>query len=398
MNEALRPRTDAEVAEAIKWALASQRVLDVIGGGTKRALGHPLTDATVLDLQDCKGITSYEPAELVMTVRAGTSRQEVEAALAEKNQMLAFEPMDTGFLLGEEDKRQSIGAVFACNLAGPRRPRSGAARDHLLGACGVTGRGDVFKTGGRVVKNVTGYDLSKLLCGSYGTLAVMTEISFKVLPAPIDVRTLVFPCTDHGQAARLMRDAANTPYNPEGLAWLAYGVDGAGQVLMRLEGNTPALAERATALAMLTSGQCRELDRDESQRLWRDIRDLHFFSDPVQWVWRITVPPFAGPALAADLSALVPGGRCLTDWAGGLVWLAHDPVDDEQTEGLAGSLREHVEAVGGKAMLFRAPDDTRKRVSVFHPRPRALSILENRVREAFDPKRILCGERMGGAG
>ncbi len=396
MNEVLRPRTDTEVAEAIQWAVASETVLDVIGGGTKRALGHPLIEATVLDLRDCRGIVSYEPAELVMTVRAGTPRQEVEAALAEKNQMLAFEPMDTGFLLEEDGTRQSIGAVFACNLAGPRRPRSGAARDHLLGARGVTGRGDVFKTGGRVVKNVTGYDLSKLLCGSYGTLAVMTEISFKVLPAPIDLRTLVFPCSDHGQAARLMRDAANTPYSPEGLAWLAYGIDGAGRVLMRLEGNTPALAERAAALAALASGQCRELGRDESLTLWRDIRDLRFFNDPAQWVWRITVPPFSGPALAADLSALVSGGRCLADWAGGLVWLAHDPVGEEQAEDLAVRLRQHAEAAQGGAMLFRAPAAIRKRVAVFHPRPAALSALEKRVREAFDPKRILCGERMGG--
>ncbi len=395
MSEILRPRTDEEVRAAVQWAVASENVLDVAGGGTKRALGHPFVAGAVLDLRDCRGIVSYEPAELVMTAMAGTPRQEVEAALAEENQMLAFEPMDTSFLLEEDARAQSIGAVFACNLAGPRRPRSGAARDHLLGARGISGRGEGFRTGGRVVKNVTGYDLAKLLCGSYGTLAVMTEISFKVLPAPIDVRTLVFPCSCHEKAARLMRDAANTPYSPEGLAWLPRSSGGEGRVLMRLEGNAPALAERAAALAGLEDGGCRELDRDESLVLWRDVRDLRLFHDFAQWIWRFTVPPFSGPSLVADLSALVAGGRSFADWGGGLVWLAHDPVAGEQVADLAARLRQRAEAVGGTAMLFRAPAEIRGRIPVFHPRPTPLAALERRVREAFDPKHILCGERMG---
>ena len=191
MSEDLRPTTPEELKELIAWAAAEEAALEILGAGSKRALGRPVEAERRVHLAGLAGITLYEPAELVMAARAGTPLAEIEERLAASQQQLAFEPPDYGLLLGGAAKGGTIGGAFACNLAGPRRIKAGAARDHLLGVQAATGRGELIKSGGRVVKNVTGYDLCKLLTGSFGTLAVMSEVTFKVLPAPPETATLL---------------------------------------------------------------------------------------------------------------------------------------------------------------------------------------------------------------
>src|SRR5438045_4268573 len=180
----LTPTDIDELREAVAEALAAEEPLEVVGGGSKRRLGRPLQTAHTLELSRLSGIRDYAPSELVLTAGAATPLAEIERALSEHNQMLAFEPPGWGGLLGVEDAAPTLGGILACNLSGPRRIKAGAARDHFLGFSAVSGRGEIFKAGGKVVKNVTGYDLPKLMAGSYGTLAALEEATVKVLPQP----------------------------------------------------------------------------------------------------------------------------------------------------------------------------------------------------------------------
>src|SRR6266513_640218 len=181
------PADLCELRDAVGEALAAEEPLELVAGGSKRGLGRPLQLPRYFDLSGITGIRDYQPSELVLTAAAATPIEEIERALAAAGQMLPFEPPDWGALLGlstSAARRRTLGGVLACNLTGPRRIKAGAARDHFLGFRGVSGRGEVFKAGGKVVKNVTGYDLCKLIAGSYGTLAALEEVTVKVLPRP----------------------------------------------------------------------------------------------------------------------------------------------------------------------------------------------------------------------
>ncbi len=262
MTEVLKPGDAAQARDAVAWAVAEEAPLEVVGGGSKRALGRPVQAGHRLDVSGLAGIDLYEPDELVMTARAATPLAEVEAALAADRQALAFEPPDYGPLLGAAAGAATIGGVFACNLSGPRRLKAGAARDHLLGVALVTGRGEAVKAGGRVVKNVTGYDLCKLMAGSYGTLAVMTALTFKVLPAPEKLRTVLVFGLDDAEAARAMTAALNSPHEVSAAAHLPRAVAarsavdyvagaGAAVTAVRIEGPAPSVEHRCRALKEL---------------------------------------------------------------------------------------------------------------------------------------------------
>ncbi|HEX9699490.1 MAG TPA: FAD-binding protein, partial [Acidobacteriota bacterium] len=224
MSSGFRPDSGAQLAELVAWAAAEEAPLEIVGRGSKQGFGRPVQAAHGLDLSALAGITLYEPEELVLAAHAGTPLAEIEAALAAQNQHLAFEPPDLGPLLGHEADDGSIGGVLACNLSGPRRLKSGAARDHFLGVAAVSGRGEVFKSGGRVVKNVTGYDLCKLLAGSHGTLAVMTDVTVKVMPRPEKTRTVMVFGQDDRQALVVMTQALNSPHEVSGAAHLPAAV------------------------------------------------------------------------------------------------------------------------------------------------------------------------------
>src|SRR5947208_5773608 len=264
--DTLKIRDAKDVEQAVRAAIASEQPLEIIGHGTRRQIGQPMATNAVLDLSGLNAVSAYEPNELIITVQAGAPLADVQSLIDSKNQQFAFEPIDTSALLGVSGNG-TIGGMIGTGLAGPRRIRAGGARDHLLGAHAVSGFGDSFKTGGRVVKNVTGYDLCKLLTGSWGTLAVMTEVTLKVMPKPESERTLVLRSLDDLAANRAMIVALGSPFDVSGAAHVPGPVVRRGEgplvdlgsaqqalTLLRLEGITASAAHRAASLAAALAG------------------------------------------------------------------------------------------------------------------------------------------------
>lgn len=384
-----KPDTAAQLADTVQWALSAAEPMEVLGTGTKRGLGRPVQAGYALDLSALSGVVAYEPDELVLTVKAGTPLAEVLPMLAERRQHFAFEPQDLGPLYGLPAGGGTVGGLLAAGLTGPRRIQAGSARDHVLGIEGVSGRGEIYKGGGKVVKNVTGYDMPKLMAGSMGTLTAMTEITLKVLPAPEDVRTLVLAGRDDATAVRALTLAMQSPHEVSGAAHLPASVAarsgvvagvGSSVTAIRLEGFGPSVAARVAALTD-ELGADAVLERDESLALWREIRDVAFFAQPAdRLVWKLSVPPSEGPRVAAAIRAMTEA-EVYFDWAGGLLWVAAEPGDADIRESLVGT--------GGHATLIRAPDDVRACAPVYHPQPEPLAALAARVKESFDPKRLL---------
>jgi glycolate oxidase FAD binding subunit len=399
MTDRLKPRDARDVEEAVRWAVSDGRALDVVGQGSKRAIGRPSQTDLTLDVSSLTGVTLYEPEELVLSAKAGTPIAEIEALVDKHGQQLAFEPADYGPLFGQAAGQGTIGGVVAANLSGPRRIKAGAARDHVLGASAVTGRAETIKTGGRVVKNVTGYDLCKVLSGSWGTLAVMTDITIKVLPKPETEATVVVEGLSDAQACAAMTAATGSSADVSGAAhlpdhvasWFA-GLKAEAATVLRLEGVAPSVQHREGQLAALmkTFGPVSIFDAAASRAVWRDIRDVKAFavaSARHRPVWRISTAPAQAHRLV-DL--ITPAAQMFYDWAGGLVWLGM-PYEDEPD---AGSVRMAVGELGGHATLIRAPAAVRAAVDVFQPEPPGLRALSHRVKESFDPKGVLNPGRM----
>jgi len=401
--QTLRPANAAELLDAVKDALADATALEIVGGGTKRDLGRPFQAGRRLETARLAGITLYEPGELVLSALAGTPLREIERTLAEQRQELAFEPPDLGPLYGLEPGRQSIGGVLAGNLSGPRRIKAGAARDHFLGFHAVSGRGEAFKSGGRVMKNVTGYDLSKLMAGSWGTLAVLSDVTLKVLPKPEKTRTVLVLGLEPTRAAAAMTAALTGPHDVSGAAHLPADlarlsvvsyVQGAGRAAtaLRLEGPPESVAHRCAELKkeLAAFGAVEELHSTNSTALWREIRDAAFLVAPQDRpLWRVSVPPREGARVAAAVAQAFDA-RWFMDWGGGLLWLsAPQELADAGAAAVRGAVGEH-----GHATLYRAPADLRAQVPVFQPQAPALAALTQRVKDSFDPARILNPGRM----
>ncbi len=403
MSEHLKPETPDQVQEAVRWALAEGRSFEVFGRRTRRGYGRPGTATDRLDLSALSGIELYEPDELVMSARAATALGEVVTTLAERRQRLAFEAPDWGPLVGGEDNSSgTIGGLFACNLAGPRRIQAGAARDHILGFHAINGRGEHFKSGGRVVKNVTGFDLSKLMAGSFGTLAVMTDLTFKVLPLPEKARTVLVLGDDTDAAIAALTTALQSPFDISGAAHLPGDIAaasavsyvsgaGGGVTAIRVEGPGPSVEFRCRSLREMLAefGETEELHSANTRALWREIRDVSYFTGGDDQVWRLSVPPSRGPGVARRLIESA-GGRVFFDWGGGLIWLAMAARPDAAHD----LVRAAIGAGGGHATLIRAAADVRAAVPVFQPQPGPLSELAARVKSSFDPRAVLNPGRM----
>ena len=405
--DTLKVRDAKDVEQVVRAAVASEQPLEIIGGGSKRAIGHPMATNALLDLSALNAVSSYEPNELIITVQAGAPLADVKSLIDSKNQQFAFEPMNTSQLLGTPDIG-TIGGMIGAGLAGPRRIKSGGARDHLLGAHAVSGFGDSFKAGGRVVKNVTGYDLCKLLAGSWGTLAVMTEVTLKVMPKAESERTLVLRGLDDISANRAMTAALGSPFDVSGAAHVPNSAVGAGLgaladlgsprqaiTLLRLEGITASAAHRAASLgeALRGFGAAEIIEDATSAAVWSSIRDAAPFAAGGvlgAWpVWRIVCPPASGGVLGRALTRDC-GGDVFYDWGGGLIWAALKPSSDAG----AGKLRPLVDAAGGHATLIRGSEPVRREIDVFHPQAAGLASLTERIRHSFDPKHILNRGRM----
>ena len=394
---AFTPSSTTEVLDTVKWAVAEETTLEVVGTGTKRDIGRPTEAEHQLDLSKLTGVTLYEPEELVLSARAGTPLAEIETLLEKHGQQLAFEPMDCSALFGTKGSG-TLGGTLCANLAGPRRLKAGSARDHVLGIAAVSGRGDAFKSGGRVVKNVTGYDLSKAMAGSWGTLAVVTDVTFKVLPAAEEETTLALRGLTDEQASIVMSAAmgssaevSSAAHLPEGVAGSVAKLGSDAATLLRVEGFGPSVKSRVELLKKLLA-DAREIELHSgaaSRSIWRGIRDCATFADGTDKpVWRISVAPTAGHVVALAIRQHAPA-TVYYDWQGGLVWMRMEG-DAE-----APLVRDAVAKFGGgHATLLRAPESVRASVPVFQPQPAALASLSSRLRDEFDPRMILNPGRM----
>jgi glycolate oxidase FAD binding subunit len=400
MDATIKPRDRNDIEAAVEWAVGNGKSLEVVGRGSKRALGRPAQYDATLDVSALSGVTLYEPQELVLSAKAGTPLAEIEKLLAAQGQALAFEPMDCGAALGGNEGESTIGGVIAANLSGPRRIKVGTVRDHFLGVTAVSGRGETFKSGGRVVKNVTGYDLCKLLAGSWGTLGIMTDVTLKVLPKPETEATLVLLGLDERAAAEAMAKAMGSSFDVSGAAHLPDYVTARMDALdtsdaatmFRIEGVKPSVMHRIEGLERELRGRAMgRLDQDASRAIWRAVRDATPFGADTEAgarpLWRISTAPSRGWEIVTLIS---PASQLFFDWAGGLVWVAPPAAPDCGAAGI----RRAVAEVGGHATLVRGPAASRAAIDVFEPATGALGALTKRVKESFDPKGVLNPGRM----
>ena len=386
MTYSLAPADEDAIAAAVAEAARAGEPLAVRGNGTKEGILRPVQAARVISTRNLTGISLYAPKELVLTARAGTPLTEIERTLAAPGQHLIAEPPDFSALL-KSSGAQTIGGVVATNFSGPRRVAWGAMRDHVLGVRAVNGVGEKIHSGGRVLKNVTGLDLCKLLTGSHGTLAVMTEITLKVLPAPEAVGTVVVPGLTPEAGVAALSAALGSPYGVSAAAYLPapaarrLGFSHA-VALIRIEDFSPSVAYRTERLRAEFSG-ANILDDAASRPLWRAVRDATPLDAGDDAIWRVSVRPSKGPAVLAALETAFDA-RGFLDWGGGLVWIA-GPASVAAHDAVESAAR----AAGGNWMLLRAPDALRTAVAVIPPESEALAHITRRVKAALDPAGIL---------
>jgi glycolate oxidase FAD binding subunit len=386
------PGSEADACNIITDARATKRPLAIEGGGTRGGLGRAAQVEATLSTKALTGITLYEPAELVISAKAGTPLAEIETTLAARGQMLPFEPMDHRPLLGTNGE-PTIGGITACNISWPRRIQAGACRDHLIGVRLVNGRGDVVKSGGRVMKNVTGLDLVKLNCGAYGTLGLLTEVTYKVLPKPEIAGTLALFGLDDARAIEAMSRALGSPFEVSAAAHLPAGIGGdQARTLLRIENFAHSVDYRLRELQKLLAplGEGLRLIEGEADALWRDIRDCRFFAEPRERaVWRISTAPTRAAALVGRLPREL-GLHHYYDWGGGLIWLSVPEADDAG----ARAIRSALASTGGHATLVRGSPDLRSRSDVFEPLAAPLMKVTAGIKASFDPDAILNPARM----
>lgn len=371
-----KPRSQEELAGLVA---AATEAFEIIGTGTKRALGRPAQTPHVLDLSKFSAVKAYEADELILDVGAGAKLSDIEKLIAAKQQYLAFDPPNYSKLLGSKHSG-TMGGLLACNLSGPRRIKAGATRDHVLGFTAVSGRGEIFKAGARVVKNVTGYDMPKLMAGSYGTLAAITSVIFKVLPKPESEETLWISGLDDEAAVQTMSIAMQSSGEVSGAAHIPkHGT------MLRLEGIAPSIAYRRDKLLKLFGGKIEVLTEKDSAEQWRGVRDVLPLADNLsRSVWKISVTPSLAPAVVAKLKSQFEL-RYFFDWAGGLIWL---DCEGENSTAIRAAIFD------GHATLMRATEFIRIQTTIFQPQAKALAALSARVKNSFDPQSLFNPGRM----
>jgi len=393
MSNTPAPSQESAISAAIADAAAAAEPVLVCGNTTKTSMLRPVQAARSVSTREHAGITLYAPKELVISARAGTPVAELEATLAEHGQRVISEPPDLAGLLHAPDRPQTIGGIVATNLSGPRRIAWGATRDHVLGLRAVTGWGQVIHSGGRVLKNVTGLDLCKLLSGSHGTLGIITEVTLKVLPAPEATGTLVLPGLSSTEGVAALAAGLGSPFGVSAAAWLPRAA--AARVpelaafdrsvaLLRIEDFARSVTYRTQKLRdTLALPHMEILDDPASRLVWRAVRDaVPLITEADDAVWRVSVRPSAGPHVLE--AAAKVGLHGYLDWGGGLVWLAGPAEAAAHNAVEAGARAAH-----GTWMLLRAPDALRAAVHVVPPEPPPLAAIARRVKAAFDPHGVL---------
>jgi glycolate oxidase FAD binding subunit len=380
-------QTEADVIDAVRTARAMDRTLEIVGAGTKRAYGRPIACDDVLDVSALRGIVKYEPAELILTVLPGTPVSEITALLDSKNQRLGFEPADWGALLGTSLGIATIGGVLSADVNGSAAVRYGRARDSLLGMRAVNGMGEAYNAGGKVVKNVTGFDLPKLMCGAMGTLGVLTEVTLRVYPKPAQSVSLIVRDVNVEDGFALLRRVWQSPLEATALAYIPasmpltkLGYVGEGAALIRLEGAHEPLKEKiASLLAIAPPAQ-----QIEASNVFGGISSGAIFAGQACDMWRVSVPPSEAAGIVRHMASPL----FAADGAGGVIWIGLE------SGGNGAELRAVCETAGGQATLVKADEETRQRVAPFPPEPPARRALTKAVKAAFDPQNIFNPGRM----
>ena len=374
--------SEGEIVEFVRAARAGRAPFEIIAAGTRRSAGNPMAQLPMLDVSGVGGIIEYQPEELIVTARPGTKLAELKAVLAQKNQCLGFDPVDWA-LLGSGHgtlggAHGTLGGAVSCDASGSGRLRHGAARDSLLGFRAVNGFGEAFRGGAKVVKNVTGFDLPKLVCGAFGTLMVVSELTFRVYPRPLARATLILKNLAPEAGFAALRTIWKSALESSGLAYIpgnanfpALGDVGQGAALIRFEAAEKPLSEKLAAARLLV-GTGEEFEQGEA--VFSSIGEGALFQNMDLEVWRLTLPPTEAARIATALNAPL----WLGDWAGGLLWVGA-PAQD------APRIRALTAEAGGHAMLLKAPAERRAALGVYAPQPPALAALSATVRAAFDP-------------
>ena len=395
----ITPQDENELVEFVRGAAKALRQCEIVSAGTKRSLGRPVEAEDILDLSRLSGIVNYEPDELIFTAMAGTPLVEAMAALNERKQMLAFSPVDWATLYDKESGRATLGGIVGANACGSRKVKSGTVRDHLIGCRFVNGSGEAIKAGGRVVKNVTGFDLPKIMCGAYGTLGALTELTFRVVPAPSRAAAIAIRDCTPTDGLSVLREAAGLALEPTGLAYLpaamcsespsmtASGLAQTnGVALIRVEGAEDPIIDKLARLRNVFSKlNVVTLEDDTTAALFQEIGSGTPLAGRDTDIWRLSVPTTHAYAAASESEAQF----WYADWAGESLWLALPASRD-----ISERLRNITAKFGGHAMLVRANENARARLATFEPEPPARAALSRAVKAAFDPLRILNPGRM----
>ncbi len=369
MSKVVNPE---QVTDFVRAAREAKSPFEIVAGGTRRSVGKPMNDLPQLDVSGLSGIIKYEPEELIVTAQPSTSLAEITAVLAQKNQRLGFDPADWSRLLGSNGVATLAGAA-SCDASGSGRLRHGSARDSLLAFQAVNGLGEHFRGGAKVVKNVTGFDLPKLVCGAHGTLCVLTEMTFRVFPKPQFAATLCLSDVTPEIGFAALRKIALSALEPAGLAYLPAAMmpnAGQGAALIKLEGAAKPLEEKLAMAHGLLGNTASRIDEDP----FASIGNGEKFADLPGHVWRVMIAPSDAPRVAKELNLQ----HWLGDWAGGVIWLAASPSDASRIRAIAASFK-------GQAMLLRAGSDARAALGLYAPQAPALAALGRAVKAAFDP-------------
>lgn len=374
----LRPQTTEELAGILRDCASRRTAVEVQGNASKRGIGHRV-EVSPLSVSGMTGITTYDPEEMVITLQAGTPLVDVINTLNDSEQMLGFEPSGLE-ALWPGSRKATIGGTVAAAMSGPRRFAIGAARDHLLGFSAVNGLGEAFRAGASVVKNVTGYDLPKLAAGSFGTLFVMTSLTLRVYPKPVATVALCIEGLEASEAMACLRTLSRSPLEPSGLSYLPPTPTQASQTLCRFEGEPEGVSERVLAASNLVGHETRALDPDETRSIFARIADVASFFEDGTALWRVSVPQTES---AIMLQAVKPE-RFIVDGAGGTLWVQCGSTD----------IHAHAASHGGHALLVRQPASAPEPVDIFQPMDEVTHALVTRLKDAFDPHRILNPGRM----
>ena len=402
-NSVEYPQNEIEVSNFIKKFYKSNVPIELIGSGSKRKIGKPLQCSKTLSLTKLNGIIEYLPEELYIKVKACTSIQQIEEELKKNKQQLAFEPIDFGYLFNGKSNCGTAAGQVACNISGSRRFKVGSVRDHVLGFRGVNGKGEIIKSGGNVVKNVTGYDLSKLVCGSYGTLIALTEITFKVLPAPEVSKTLIIHDQKIEAATFLLEQAISSSNDVSGAAFFPIEPKVPGCVMniektfklndlkyggslttIRIEGSKKSINLRIQNLIdelKIVNFNISILDTYQSEIFWNKVKSLEFFSSSKNNILRIVIPPSECVQLVYQLSNKF---KYYLDWGGALMWMEAFELSEEMFE----SIRKKVVKHGGYVTMIKNSDYLPYVEDVFTINRGRFDISQN-IKKSFDPKRIL---------